>query len=226
MAMQTEKIRIQNSGEGMDEALDAAERFAASLRDRDAGQGGGPEEGCPKRDPLRLRLLTEETLGMVRSIVGRFSAAFWLEAEGGECRLHLEATADMDLRKRRELISASSEGRNMAAKGIMGKIRELIEAGLYSMDESLRLQEEYGVGILNYGTLGMMEEDMSQAMYSWSMQKYRDSVAAARGDSAAANEAWDELEKSIVANVADEVRVGIREDAVELVIIKKMPGAA
>ncbi len=33
--------------------------------------------------------------------------------------------------------------------------------------------------------------------------------------------AWDELEKSIVANIADEVQVGVQKDSVELVIIKQ-----
>ena len=34
-------------------------------------------------------------------------------------------------------------------------------------------------------------------------------------------EAWDELEKSIIANLADDVLVGVRKDKVEILIIKK-----
>lgn len=37
----------------------------------------------------------------------------------------------------------------------------------------------------------------------------------------AAEEAWDELEKSIVAKLADDVQVGIRSGKVELVIRKR-----
>jgi hypothetical protein len=34
-------------------------------------------------------------------------------------------------------------------------------------------------------------------------------------------EEWDELEKSIVANIADEVQISIRDTTVEMVIFKK-----
>jgi len=38
----------------------------------------------------------------------------------------------------------------------------------------------------------------------------------------AAKEAWDELEKSVVTHVADDIRVSIRNGNVEMVILKKM----
>ena len=37
-----------------------------------------------------------------------------------------------------------------------------------------------------------------------------------------AREAWDELEKSVVKNIADDVRVAIRGGFVELTILKKL----
>ena len=88
------------------------------------------------------------------------------------------------------------------------------------MEESLRFQTEYGAGILDYGTLGMVDGGMSQALYSWSMQKYKEGVAGTKTGDKAAAEAWDELEKSVIANIADEVRVGVRKGSVELVIVK------
>ena len=39
---------------------------------------------------------------------------------------------------------------------------------------------------------------------------------------AAAKEAWDELEKSVVAKVADDVNVAIRGRTVEMTIVKKL----
>ena len=39
---------------------------------------------------------------------------------------------------------------------------------------------------------------------------------------AAAKEAWDELEKSVVAKVADDVKVAIRGRTVEMTIVKKL----
>ena len=59
--------------------------------------------------------------------------------------------------------------------------------------------------------------------WEWSMMQYEDALNArlARDDEGA-REAWDELEKSVVAKVADDVKVAIRGRTVELTILKKM----
>ena len=213
--MQTEKIEIDNSGQGISRALEEAERFAASLE--------LDKKGC-----FHLRLLAEEALGMLQAVAGEFNASFWLEwrdsifrwLNGGTCALHIDARANVNYLGRKEFLSLSTKGQNSASRGIMEKIRELVEAGLYGMEESLRFQTEYGAGILDYGTLGMVNEGMSQVLYSWSMQKYKEGVAGTKTGDKAAAEAWDELEKSVIANIADEVRVGVRKGSVELVIVK------
>ena len=43
-----------------------------------------------------------------------------------------------------------------------------------------------------------------------------------RRDDASARAAWDELEKSVVSHVADDVKIAIRGREVEMTIIKKM----
>ena len=51
----------------------------------------------------------------------------------------------------------------------------------------------------------------------WSMNRYMAAVKEGRTPA----EDWDELEKSVVANLADEVRIGIAGQDVEMVISKK-----
>ena len=46
---------------------------------------------------------------------------------------------------------------------------------------------------------------------------FRDTVSEAKDE-----EEWDELEKSIVANLADEISIGIKKNRVEMVIYKKI----
>ena len=55
------------------------------------------------------------------------------------------------------------------------------------------------------------------------MMRYEQALApsVSRKDQAAL-EAWDELEKSVVARVADDVKVFIRGATVELVLLKKL----
>ena len=130
----------------------------------------------------------------------------------------------MDFAKKKELIAASSSKKNAAAKGFMGKIRQIIENGLYSIDEAGSLQSEYGN--LTYMNLGMSEVSPGTAFhtmdYMWSLESYRNSVNTAEDfKDFEKKEAWDELEKSIVANIADDVRVGVKGNTVEMVIEKK-----
>jgi hypothetical protein len=59
--------------------------------------------------------------------------------------------------------------------------------------------------------------------YEWSMEDYREQLRQYREQNAeGSQEAWDELEKSVVSRVADDVKVYIREGVVEMVIFKKM----
>ena len=206
--MKSKTISITNTGKGMDEALAAADRTSELL-------------GLSRKDSFHLRLLAEEMMGMVRAITGAFTAEFWIENEGPDCRLCLLAKSELDYQKRKDILSVSTSGKNTARLGIMEKIRGLIEAGLYGIDESFRLQAEYGTGMFTYGGLGIADAGMSEAIYSWSMQKYRSDIENSKTENP---DAWDELEKSIIANIADEVNVGVRRDSVELIVRKKFGG--
>ena len=56
------------------------------------------------------------------------------------------------------------------------------------------------------------------------MADYREQLQQFAHRDPNALEAWDELEKSVVANVADNVKVFIRGRFVEMVIYKRMNG--
>ena len=186
----------------MDEALNLTEDLARST-------------GLTHKDTMRLRLLAEELMSMFRTIAGDVSADFQLLNEGKNCTLILSAEPTLDYRERRELIAASTSGRNSARRGIMEKIREVFEAGLCGLEDSVALQEKSGVGMFSYGALGVVDAGMTEAIYSWSMQKYRADLA---NENTEDSEDWDELEKSIIANIADEVIVSINDEAVEVIV--------
>ncbi len=209
--MQTDKILISSDGLGTAQALEECDRFAAYAR-------------LDRRSALHVRLLAEETLGMVRGIVGNFQAWFWLESVKKQgkllSRVCVKADADVNIKTRQELLEVATSGTNSAAVGFMGKIRELIEMGLQSYDEASRYQAGLGCGMADYASMGMLEQGVSTDAFYWSMDLYKEQVSGHKQESEQAEEAWDELEKSIVAKIADEVRVGIRNGQVELVIEK------
>ena len=212
--MQTDRIKVASDGSGREEALREAEKFAQYV-------GLSPKEG------LRLRLLTEETLGMVSAITEQFDADFWIEStEERCCRLHLTAKTDMNYAKKKELVSVSTSGRNEAAKGFMGKIRELFENAVYSSDaEFERLASDPETGPMLMATMEMYESDLTAGdslFYLWSLERYRAAMEEEKEQSPVVKEAWDELEKSIVASIADDVRVSVSGKKVELIIEKQL----
>ena len=201
--MISEKIAVNNSGSGMNEALALTDRTAQAL-------------SLSKKEAFHLRLLAEEMMSMVNAITGDFVANFWVENEGRDCTLHLSAKSELDYEKRSEMLSVSTSGKNTAQLGIMEKIRGFFEAGLWGIGEGFKLQAEYAAPMFGYGMVGI-DAGMTETMYSWSMQKYKSDVESAKDDDP---DAWDELEKSIIANIADDVNVGVRRDGVELSVHK------
>ena len=208
--MITEHVKISSSGEGMDDTLVFVDRLAAS-------------HGLTKKQAFYLRLLAEEAFSMVRAIAGELDAYFWIEENNRSFKIHLKSNKiELNYEKRREFLSVSTKGENIAKRGVMEKIREIVEAGLYSVEESFNLQAEYGTGMFtSYGMMTQLDSGVSDAIYSWSMQKYRDEIETEREKNSDADEAWDELEKSIIANIADDVCVGVRKGGFEIIIEKK-----
>lgn len=202
--MKTECISIFSSGEGRDNALELAERTGAYC-------------GLDNKSVLRLRLLSEELIELIRPLADDLEGSFWLEAIDKTVEIHLKTTIPMDLKTRNELLSVSSTGKNSAAKGIIGKIREMIASATLPDDPETKSMTEQALGLLS---LGYQMGSYSAGSCSWSMSKYITQVNNNDADAEEIKEAKDELEKSIVANLADDVKVNIVGSDVEVTIFK------
>lgn len=204
--MKTDTIAISSQGTGMQDAFAVTEKL-------------GLDCGLTKKDNLRLRLLAEELVGMLRGITGDVAADFFVEQEGKEFKLHLQSNVAMNRELRDKLLDASSTGENAAAKGFMGKLREMIAVTLLPDSRNMSLLTGLSIGYMTtsdpmLGTIGVDS-------YLWTMSKYKSEVESNHFEDGEKAEAWDELEKSIVANIADEVSVSIKGSFVEIIIFKK-----
>jgi len=207
--MQSERIILNNDGAGLEEALDLTTKFAE-------------EQKLNRKDGIHLRLLGEELFGMVRAVTNKFSAEYWIERTDGLVTLYLEAETEMDLEKKLSLVELSSRCKNEAAKGLMGKIRDIFEFVLFPPTTAADM---YQVAQMQANSMTMMGSYMGALAtdYIWSLEQYRYDVRDA-GEETEAKEAWDELEKSVVANLADDVRVWVKGNRARLVIEKKISG--
>jgi hypothetical protein len=202
--MKTDVIAISPLGEGMAEALKEIERAAAY-------------RGLTPKESLRLQLLGEELMGMLRTIVGEGKSSFWVEAEEKAFSLHLMAGVRMNADLRDDLLRTATSHKNAAVKGFMGRIRDIFTQ-LSEPDGATMDPKEYGFSYVDVSSfdasMGVTTHGM---LYGWSMKEYRSAVEEHRAEEP---EKWDELEKSITARLADEVKVFIRGNTVEMVVEK------
>ena len=204
----TELLRISSSEDKTSDVIALADSFITG-------------EGLTGKEAIRLRLLAEETVGMIRAMTGFYIADFWMEGNGGEYKVCLAARTTMDKEKKSEMIALSSSGRNAAVKGFMGKIGEIIENGLLNFDGVMKMRQDYGSGYVDYFGMGVgVPNEYPGIMESmvWSLSDYKTSLGNI-SEGELSKEAWDELEKSIVASIAKDVIVGVKKDLVNLTIV-------
>ena len=128
--------------------------------------------------------------------------------------LHLRVATRLSADEREQLLAASSTGKNESARGLMGRLRDFFD---WSSDEDLD-------AVSNPLLLPDMFDSTSPTLdWEWSMIRYENALSArVEKNEAGAKEAWDELEKSVVKHVADDVKVSIRSGIVEMIIYKKL----
>ena len=202
--MKTKKIVVSGAG-NIVEAFGEVQKYAEF-------------HNLSKKDALHLRLLTEETFGMLREMTGNYTAFFYVEGNGKENNLNIDGKVDVDIWERDGLLAMAKDGKNMLASGIMGKIRALVEEAALGLTEVNDSQLDYGY-VLSASPFDM---EASQTQM-WSLSAYRAGVESEK-NSGKSTEAWDELEKSIVANLADDVQVGLLKGNIRMIIKYKSKG--
>ena len=190
--MKSDVIKVSSREDRIDLVLDQAARMASV-------------QNLSHKSALHLRLLSEEMMCMMRAIAGDVYGEFWIENKGLSYELHLRCNTFMDDYKRQQLLSASSSGKNEAERGFMGKLRAFFEPA-----EGLPLLYD-------------LNPDGTYSDMVWSMRSYQQMLHQYVGQNReGAEDAWDELEKSVVSHLADDVRVGIRGNEVEMTVFRTL----
>jgi len=201
--MKSDICKINKDGSGLSEILNEVEKNTK-------------KNGLCKKHSLQLRLLAEELVGMLPELLKDCEGEFWLENAYMQYELHVTVSSSLMGAERREnLLALSTSGKNAAAKGIMGKIRSVAE----SMLAYLSKPEATAYPLFSDMSTNINGGSMFYNDYVWSFNSYVQHIGQAHvtGNE---EEEWDELEKSIVAKLADDVIVGIKGREVEIVVKK------
>ncbi len=207
--MRSDKVEVKSSGEGVEKAVSLATKV-------------GTDKGLGPKEIRELQLMAEETLGMVRSITHEFTAMFWIEEKGGVYSINLASDTRLDIFQREDLLQKSTTGKNILARGIMGKIKNVFEICATDIDTLDQMD------VLKYGVIygGTQDSIVNASTYTpiWSFNSYAEGITDIDDDDDDAaddlREACSELEYSIVSNISDEIQVGVSRDTVQLKILK------
>ena len=163
--------------------------------------------GLDKKKTLRLRLLAEELVKMIPELLEEYVGSFWVECEGKNYELHALMKVDnMNPEKKGDIISVSKSGKNAAASGIIGMIRNAVDDWiLYANTSGAPLP----VGFCDHNSI------YAGYNYTWSMEVYMLQMEAQKRKNS-----WDELEKSIIAVFSDDVIVGVQGRQIEIIVKK------
>ena len=194
----TADMVIKPDGTGMEEAVDVTEKFGTAC-------------GLKPKQVLRLRLLSEEALTMIRTIIQDTDAYYHIARSKDTYYLHLKSNLTPDTVQRQQLLAMSSTGTNAAPMGLMSKISWMIRTSQYDRYTSQPHLMNLSVA---KGTEG-------ETIASWSLKEYKNTLASSKENNSEAAEAWDELERSIVSNIADDISVKITRSVVDIIIKKE-----
>ena len=199
LQMTTAKLWISDAVRRSGDAYEIMKEFA----DRNGISGKGS---------YHLGLLTEEALGMANQILHVYDGELWVESTATGYEIILEAAVhEKDGGK--AVPTASPEG-------FMAKIAEMMNCS-YMFESITDMPEELEGMLPDYMSYGMQEEKGAHVWAGrWSLSAYRNNLRNRQEENPKAEPALDELEKSIVAHLADDVTIGIHGHRIRLVISK------
>ena len=191
--------------------------FDDCVRAFEATEKQGEESGLNTKQKLRLRLLAEELIGFIRSLTGDIDALYWVDRQGSTFVLHLKAD-DIIMNKevREELLSAATSGKNAAAKGFMGKLRDMVASVMTPSAQVPSVLSGFSLGMMS--TSSPVGENAGMTSYIWSLKNYKEKLD--ENEELQLEEETEDLERSIVANLADDVVVSIVGSRVQVDITK------
>ena len=197
--MKSNVCKIENGTKDLDAILKESEKVAVYNE-------------LSHKQALQLRLICEEIDGMLPNIIDGFSGDFWIDFKDGVCKVNASIQIpEFNTEKKEKLIGIAKDKKNASVVGISGKIRDAIE--------NFFLDGTTGYGTPESNSFFHLSTGFSEGVdysYLWSLENYRYS---AKGEEK--SDEWDELEKSVIASVADDVIVGVKGKRADIIVVKK-----
>ncbi len=156
------------------------------------------ENGLNERQSMHMRLLAEELICMLPQIMQYGSGTFWIEFYTNTVEIHVKVQGKRSIDSGDAPAAKADNNKANEKQGIIRKI----------------------CGVLDFAVKATKEVVTGTR---WSLQEYIENLKSADRSQHIAE--WDELERSIIANLADDVVVNSKLGDVEMVVIKSFDEA-
>lgn len=161
---------------------------------------------------LQLRLLAEELLGMVESLTGSYKGLFWFEAEDDvNFQLHLQIKKPENSKAGKRISDTAAKN----ATGLMSRLKNVFENYLerYVDLDEYDFEERLDSGLIIDPENLVAGVTAQKDSVAWSLRAFEAAMPKASPE-------WDELEKSIILSLADDIIVNIKKGRADMVIYK------
>ena len=117
--MKSEIIKISRAGDNLNRIFSETQKTAEY-------------NSLDEKQAIKMRLIAEEFVGLLKELSQDFEGEFWIESENLAFSFIAQIYVNevMDLQTKRRFIDVSSAKKN-TTKGIIGKIRDVVENLLY-----------------------------------------------------------------------------------------------
>lgn len=195
--MKTDIIKLSSDISSWEDALDETEKC-------------GRYNNLGDTQVLKLRLLGEELMNLMKSIVGEFDGSYWIETKNNKFEVHVTADTQVSFLQRESLLYASKTSEEeQKKKGFFKTIinvwKDYVETQSVILNDPIMQQriEIMGLGI-DSGEL---------ALKSWSLNRYVETLPDDQKEK-------DDLEQFIVKSLADDILVSAKKDRASLVAVR------
>lgn len=194
--MKTDIIKLDKDISSWEDALDETEKC-------------GRYNNLGDTQVLKLRLLGEELMNLMKSIVGEFDGEYWIETRDHKFEVHVTADTKISFLQRENLLNASKTSDELQKKKgffktIISVWKDYIDTQSVILNDPImqRRVEIMGLGI-DAGEL---------ALKSWSLSQYVETLPD--------DKEKDDLEQFIVKSLADDILVSANKDHASLTAVR------
>ncbi len=198
--MNINKIRVDNKGNGAETVLTDVEFYAQ-------------RSGLGDRSCRQIRLAAEELMELVKNISGTFEADFSAEITNRRCELSLVTDTVSDPAKKAQLIQAGQ-----FKTGVADKLRRFLQSDYKNLKEQEDILDDLGIKKADAALLEEIGHSSFEDAYVWTLGSY--GMKAYDSHVLDDDAGWAEIGQSILANLADDIRVFVFDDRVEITVIK------